>query len=184
MDFKFADTLNSFRYYGMGPDENYADRKEGARPGVWESTPQENCARYLVPQETGNRTGTRWIELTDGQRGLKITAAGDPMEFSVLPYSAYELENARHAYDLPESRWTWLRLSAGQTGVGGDDSWGAEVHEQYQLDARKQMTISFTMEPVGKKAYHTPSSRTTIATRPAYKWHHLRLYTDKDVVPH
>lgn len=73
------------------------------------------------------------------------------MEFSVLPYSAYELENARHAYDLPESRWTWLRLSAGQTGVGGDDSWGAEVHEQYQLDARKQMTISFTMEPVGKK---------------------------------
>ena len=151
MDFKFADTLNSFRYYGMGPDENYADRKEGARLGVWESTPQENCARYLVPQETGNRTGTRWIELTDGQRGLKCTAAGDPMEFSVLPYSAYELENARHAYDLPESRWTWLRLSAGQTGVGGDDSWGAEVHEQYQLDARKQMTISFTMEPVGKK---------------------------------
>ena len=57
----------------------------------------------------------------------------EPFEASALPYSAHELENARHAYDLPEVHHTFLRASLGQCGVGGDDTWGAPVLPEYTV---------------------------------------------------
>ena len=61
MNFRLLAEFNSFSWYGMGPDENYIDRCEGAKLGVYKSTPVENLSKYLVPQECGNRTGTRWV---------------------------------------------------------------------------------------------------------------------------
>lgn len=56
---------DQIRYYGYGPNENYVDRREGARLGIFKTTAKENVSRYLVPQECGNRTGVRWAEVTD-----------------------------------------------------------------------------------------------------------------------
>ena len=61
------------RYYGLGPEETYADRSSGARLGVWETTAARDYAPYLVPQETGNHRGVRWAEITDGAgNGMRV----------------------------------------------------------------------------------------------------------------
>lgn len=152
IDFKMKKELCRFKYYGLGPDENYPDRKRGARLDVYESTAQENMASYLIPQECGNREEVRYLELrkSDG-RGLRFEAEEQPFSCSVLPYSAYELENAMHKEELPNVTYTWVRLLAAQTGVGGDDSWGAPVHPQYCLDAGKPMRLVFSVSYTGKE---------------------------------
>ena len=66
-----------------------------------------------------------------------------PFEMSVLPYSAYELENASHQEELADSKYTWVRICACQRGVGGDDSWGAPIGELYELDSSKPVKLEF-----------------------------------------
>ena len=61
----------------------------------------------------------------NNDEGLCFTYENTPFEFSVLPYSAYELENAMHIEELPPVNYTWVRIIGKQMGVGGDDSWGA-----------------------------------------------------------
>ena len=147
MLFTLAADYDRIRYYGYGPKENYADRHRGARLGIYESTAAEEVEPYLRPQETGNHGGVRWIELRDRSgHGLRLTGA-EPMEASALPYSPHELENARHAYDLPRSAHTYLRASAGMCGVGGDDSWGAPVLTEY-THPNAARYLRFTMQGI------------------------------------
>ena len=144
MDFKLKERYHNFEYSGYGPEENYVDRMEGARLGIFEGTAKENLSNYLIPQECGNRVGTRWLKVTDEYgRGLQFTCEEIPFESSVLPYSAYELENALHQEELPKIHYTWVRILAKQMGVGGDDSWGAPVHEQYRIPSDKNLEIAF-----------------------------------------
>lgn len=151
MDFKLKEKYHNFRYYGLGPEENYIDRKEGARLGVFENTAEGNMPYYLVPQECGNRTGVRWLEVTtDDGEGLRFEACDKFLEASVLPYSAYELENASHREELPKSHYTWVRMIEAQMGVGGDDSWGAPVQEQFWIPSDQERVLKFTIQKAGK----------------------------------
>lgn len=145
MEFRMKEKHSCFRYYGCGPDENYRDRKEGARLGIFKSTAEENLTPYLVPQECGSRTGVRWLEVfgEDGS-GIRFTAENE-FEAGVLPVSAYELENATHWEEIPVPHYTWVRILAAQMGVGGDDSWGAPVHSRYMLPADQERKLVFTI---------------------------------------
>lgn len=149
MDFKLPEHVRDFTFYGLGPEENYRDRKEGARLGVFHSNAFDNYSEYLVPQECGNRTGVRWLQVY-GEKGggICFRAVSHPFEASVLPYSAMELEQAAHREDLPMSRYTWVRILEGQMGVGGDDSWGAPVHEEYLLPSNQKREITFQICPI------------------------------------
>lgn len=144
MDFKMKKQYDKFTFYGMGPDENYIDRNNGARLGVYTLTALENFTKYLNPQECGNRTGVRYVNVyEENGTGLNFTATKQPFEMSVLPYNAYELDNAMHREELPESTYTWLRIAAKQMGVGGDDSWGAPVHQEFKISSEEAMTLEF-----------------------------------------
>ena len=147
MAFKLKERYNGFRFYGLGPEENYLDRMEGARLGIFSGTAMDNLSRYLVPQECGNRMGIRWLSVADEcGRGLKFSAEGDPFEGSVLPYSAHELDCAMHREELPRPHYTWVRIMGCQMGVGGDDSWGAPVQRQFWLDSDAERKLIFTIE--------------------------------------
>ncbi len=80
--------------------------------------------------------------------GLCFQAKTEPFESSVLPYSAYELEEATHIEELPEIHYTWVRIIAKQMGVGGDDSWGAPVHKEYKISGNAQRTLEFVISAV------------------------------------
>ncbi|MDQ0222735.1 glycoside hydrolase family 2 TIM barrel-domain containing protein [Streptococcus moroccensis] len=147
MDFKIKSRFQNVKFYGYGPEENYIDRKEGARLGIFETTALKNKAPYLMPQETGNRCGVRWVEITDDLgKGILFESIESPFEMSVLPHSAYELENASHQEELPKSYYTWIRILAAQMGVGGDDSWGAPVHDEFHLSSEKLLRFAFTIK--------------------------------------
>lgn len=152
MDFKMKKKYENFRYYGLGPEENYIDRNFGGRLGVYSSTAKENLSGYVNPQECGNRTGVRYVQVVDESgTGVRFTSVGEPMEMSVLPYSAAELETAMHLEELKEPSYTWVRLMAKQMGVGGDDTWGAPVHKEFKIDPRKPLTLAFVISPVAGK---------------------------------
>ena len=144
MDFKMKKQYDKFTFYGMGPDENYIDRNNGARLGVYTLTALENFTKYLNPQECGNRTGVRYVNVyEENGAGLNFTATKQPFEMSVLPYNAYELDNAMHRDELPDPTYTWVRIAAKQMGVGGDDSWGAPVHQEFKISSEEAMTLEF-----------------------------------------
>ena len=147
MIMKLSADCDRVRFYGLGPEENYTDRREGARLGIWEYRAAENMTPYLLPQECGNRTGVRWAEVTDAKgRGLRIRLNGG--EFSALPWTPHEIENAAHGYELPPVNYTVLKMSARQMGVGGDDSWGARTHPEYLLDASKPLRFAFSFKGI------------------------------------
>ena len=93
--------------------------------------------------------GVRWITVADELgRGLRFAAEGVPFESSVLPCSAYELDAASHREELPKPHYTWLRIMGCQMGVGGDDSWGAPVHEEFRIPAAIPMELHFTISSI------------------------------------
>lgn len=150
MIFALDADFSHVRWYGPGPEETYADRKRGGRMGIWENDVADNFARYLVPQESGNKVDVRWGEVYDDEGyGIRFTSVDKPFSFSALPYSPHEIENASHHYELPPVHYTYVRVAMGQMGVGGDDSWGAKVHPEYLLDASGHMEFTFRW-----KAYH------------------------------
>lgn len=147
MLFQCSADYDHVEWYGNGPEETYGDRKEGAKLGIYRNLVKDNMAQYLVPQECGNKTGVRYAKVTDRKgRGLLFT--GDQMNFSALPYTPHELENAKHSFELPEVHYTWVRASMRQMGVGGDDSWGAPVHPEYLIDVGKKMEFTFTFRGI------------------------------------
>lgn len=147
MMLKLDGDYNQLAWYGPGPQETYADRMSGAKVGIYRNRVADNMARYLVPQECGNKSGVRWAEVTDRKgRGLRFT--GDLMNFSALPYTPFEIEQAAHDYELPPIHYTVVRAALGQMGVGGDDSWGARTHEEYLLDVSKRVEFTFCMKGI------------------------------------
>ncbi len=147
MIMKMSADYDHLRWYGLGPEENYWDRHEGAKLGIWEKTVRENMARYPLPQESGNHTGVRWAEVTDFRgRGLRFT--GDGMEFSALPWTPHEIENAQHDFELPPVHYTVIRAALRQMGVGGDDSWGSRTHDEYLIDVSGRLEFSFCFEGI------------------------------------
>ena len=141
--FKFNADFENLEWYGDGPAETYADRRHGAKLGVYSNKVADNMAKYLVPQECGNKTGVRWAKITDNT-GRGIVFCGNKMNFSALPYTPHELENAMHPYELPQVHYTVVRAAMQQMGVGGDDSWLSEVHPEYLIDVGKPLDFTFS----------------------------------------
>ena len=149
--FKFDADYDHVKWYGLGPDETYADRMKGAKLGIYENLVEDNMARYVTPQECGAKQQVRWAKITDRSgRGMifEMEEESGPMMFSALPYTPHEIENAKHAYELPQTYYTVVRAALGQMGVGGDDSWGSCTHPEYLLDAGKKMEFCFSFRGV------------------------------------
>ena len=149
MSFKLNKEFKVFNWYGNGPEENYIDRKEGAKLGVYSKLAEDNLTPYLVPQECGNYTNTRWIEVRNNKNeGLRFSYEKNPFEFSVLPYSVMELENAMHKEELPPITYTYVNILSKQMGVGGDDSWGAPVLPEYCIPSDTDIEYSFIISNI------------------------------------
>lgn len=144
-----AGRFNRMRWFGKGPFETYWDRSTGGKISIYESEVAGMFTPYLKPQECGNLTNVRWLEVTDEMgRGIRFSS-NEEFECSVLPYSAEELETASHSYKLPESgRRSVVRINACQMGVGGDDSWGSWTHPDYTLYANRNYVHRFMMSIV------------------------------------
>ena len=147
MMFKFDADYDTVKWYGMGPSDTYEDRQKGAKLGIYQNHVVDNMAKYLIPQECGNKVGVRWANVVD-QKGRGIQFTGDGINFSALPYTPHELENASHPYELPEVHYTVVRVSKAQMGIGGDDSWGAKTHPEYLIDVSVPIEFTFAFKGI------------------------------------
>lgn len=147
MMFWFNADYDNLTWYGMGPDETYADRRHGAKLGIYSNKVADNMAKYLVPQECGNKVGVRYARLVDA-KGRGMMFEGDELSFSALPYTPHEFENAAHVYELPQVHHTIVRVALAQMGVGGDDSWGSLVHPEYHIDVTKPLEFTFRFKGI------------------------------------
>ena len=126
-------------WFGRGPHENYADRKNGAAIGLYTATVWEQFHPYVRAQETGNKTDVRWVALRDhtgegllfiGDEPLHVSAWNFPQED--IDYVAFNTER-RHGGSIRKKDMVWLNIDHRQMGVGGDNTWGAQVHPEYTI---------------------------------------------------
>lgn len=144
--FKLDADYDHVTWYGLGPEETYADRKKGAKLGVYQNFVRDNLARYIVPQECGAKEEVRYASVTDRSgRGMlfEMDEKSGPMMFSALPYTPHEMENAKHVYELPQVHYTVVRAALGQMGIAGDDSWMSFTHPEYLLNVEGKMEFTF-----------------------------------------
>ena len=110
-----------FGYYGRGPMENYADRKEGSDIGIYQSSVAAQLTPYEKPMECGNHEDVRWAELSNSRDTISVRSMGKVFQVSALPYKDEEFEPVEYRIDLPKSTATVLIVAAKTLGVG---SWG------------------------------------------------------------
>lgn len=133
---ELPDSMDQVEWYGLGPHENYIDRKAGAWMGRFKSTVDEMYVPYILPQENGNRTGVRWASLTGSDGSGLLIAAPDTMEFSVSRFSTAQMFRARHTNELePEGR-IFLHLDYRQRGLG-TASCGPDTLDKYKIKSGK-----------------------------------------------
>jgi beta-galactosidase len=135
MQFTLPAAYNQMSFYGKGPWENYCDRSAGAVVDVYSGNVDDFAWNYIYPQENGNHTGVRWLELSspDGE-GVKIEGS-KPFSMSVWPWTQEDIERAKHVSDLTENGYLTVNIDAAQMGVGGTDSWSnnAAPLDKYKL---------------------------------------------------
>lgn len=136
--FAMDSSFEVIKWYGKGPFETYRDRNTGAKIGKYSGDVKEQWVPYLRPQECGNKTEVRWAAVEDRSGKGFLFGSGSTFEFNALPYTPFEVEASDHAYKLPQSNRTVVRLIAKQMGVGGDDSWGALPLQEHRLFANRE----------------------------------------------
>jgi beta-galactosidase len=153
MNFRIPATFSNVRWYGRGPFENYWDRHSAAFVGIYESEVKDLYFPYVRPQENGTRTDIRWMVLADAT-GDGLLIAGMPLiSVSALPYTTSQLDYTdsqfRHTADLIPNDFTDINIDYRQTGVGGNDSWGARPLPEYTLLPGKY-SFSYRIRPIDK----------------------------------
>jgi beta-galactosidase len=124
--------FEKLQWFGRGPFENYRDRHRSALIDLYQSTVQEQYVPYIMPQEHGNHTDVRWLALTNGSGISLLVSAQGPLEFSASHFTAHDLTEAYHTYDLEPRPETILNLDLMQRGLG-TQSCGPETLPQYQI---------------------------------------------------
>ncbi|ACJ31167.1 Beta-galactosidase [Shewanella piezotolerans WP3] len=165
-------------YFGRGPEETYADRKSG-NPLGWFALPiEQTFHRYSRPQETGQRTDVRYVAITDSKgKGLlaKTNADNTTLQTSLWPFAQADIDfrqgdasgsasglvpvTVNHGAEITTQKFVTWNIDHKQMGVGGDTSWGRQVHRPYRIKA-EPMEFKFTIEPLAAAADIQQQART------------------------
>jgi beta-galactosidase len=137
--------LDHVEWYGLGPDESYADSRRAARVGRFRAKVDGLQTPYVFPQENGNRMDTRtlWLRTAQG-RGVRVD--GDPQfSFTVRRWTTEALAAATHTAELRPTDRVWLNLDVAQNGLGSG-SCGPGVLAPYRLDvAPVELDLLFSL---------------------------------------
>ena len=147
-------TMEKSNYYGRGPIENYSDRKDCMRIGVYTDDADNQYFPYIRPQESGTKGDMRWWNQTDASGfGFKVKSC-KPFYASAIHFDTEELDDGddkdqRHSFNLKKSKFTNLFLDAEHSGVAGENSWGAWPLEKYRLHYGDK-NFTFVLIPLDK----------------------------------
>ena len=144
--------MDKSRFYGRGPIENYADRKESQLMGWYTQTADEQFYPYIRPQETGTKSDIHTWSQTDANGfGIEVIPSEPKLMYaSALHYDIKDLDDGddkeqRHLEQISKSKYTNLFIDGYHAGVGGVDTWSgwAEALPPYRVKLDKEMTFQF-----------------------------------------
>ncbi len=149
--FQLPGRFRALRWFGRGPHENYPDRNSGAQLAVWVGGVDRSP--YLVPQEFGLRTDTRWLEIADAKGdALRIDAVGAPFHWSATHHTPRDLFVAEHDSELVRRRELVVCIDTAHRGLG-TASCGPDVLAKYRLPAgRYRWALRFSRTQTAKSA--------------------------------
>lgn len=141
------------KWFGRGPFDNYSDRKYAADVDVYRMPADSLFHPYARAQESGYRIDVRWVGLFD-KSGSGLLAISDSLmstgivhfDYNRLNFDRNAPEN-NHGGSMNNDNFIWWNIDYAQSGVGGDNAWGAKPHSEYQLPYR-DYSYSFTLRPV------------------------------------
>lgn len=137
--------FDNIKWYGRGPFESYEDRKSAAFIGIWEGKVENQYFDYIMPQENGNKTDVRWVEIWSENNSVRFS--GRPhIHFNIQNYSDASLNESKKSRVLKRGDKTYVHIDYKQIGLGGDDSWSPRVHKEYLLDG-SEYSFSFILAP-------------------------------------
>jgi beta-galactosidase len=161
--------ITEVEWYGRGPHESYVDRSTSAPIGLWRGPIAAQNHDFIRPQETGNKVDVRWMELSGGDRGLRVQ--GDrPLMMNALAFPYADLD--RHApgtwksTDVVPHGQVTLLVDAAQWGVGGDTQW-SEVGKPlpvYRTSANTPTHLAFRLTPFAGAGTTPDKARLATAT--------------------
>ena len=134
--------FSNIEYFGKGERECYLDYQSHAKMGWWKSNVKNEYEPYIRPQECGNHLSTKWLELSKGSNVLRVESENG-FDFSALPYSIENLDNAEHTFELKESVASEVLICYKNRGIGSH-SCGPRLLEKYRFDDKK-MDLQFTI---------------------------------------
>ncbi len=146
--------MEQSQYYGRGPIENYPDRKDCMRIGIYKDNADNQYFPYIRPQESGTKGDIRWWKQTDASGFGFVVKNCKPFYASAIHFDTEELDDGeekeqRHSFNLQKSKYTNLFLDGAFMGVGGEDSWGAWPLEQYRVHYGSR-GFSFSIIPLSE----------------------------------
>ena len=164
---QLPDSFTRLEYYGRGPWENYIDRRTSCFIGRYEANIADLYEPYVRPQENNHRTDVSWFALT-GKKNALLIVADSLLEFNVSNYPLESFDSGdhrddgrqrpenpgqRHNCDPKPAELVDLFIDYRMMGLGGDDSWGAQPHEEYQINlAPGKISYGFSLIPLDKNA--------------------------------
>ena len=116
-------------WQGLGPFENYPDRKAAARYGHYSLPIGDMQTRYIFPTDSGLRCGCKQLEVGS------LKAKGQ-FYFNVSEYGQAQLDKAKHTCDLTPQDCVFVYIDHAHMGVGGDDSWSPSTHKAFLLEEK------------------------------------------------
>lgn len=146
---KTPSDLKNYTYYGRGPQNNYNDRMNGAFVQLYNSTVQDQFVHFPKPQSMGNREDVRWCALTDEAGNGAQFISTTTFSASALPWSAMQMVEAPHPYQLPKSDGNYLHLDLKVMGLGGNSCGQGGPLEEDRIKASNH-SMGFIIRPVQK----------------------------------
>ena len=126
-----------FRYFGKGPYESYCDMNRASMSDWYQSDADSEYVPYIMPQEHGNHTKTKILEM---ENGLTFVAKRE-FDINVSHYTIEAIEKANHWDELKKDNATNIRIDYKNSGLGSN-SCGPELAEKYRL-AEKDINFVF-----------------------------------------
>ncbi|WP_291529935.1 glycoside hydrolase family 2 TIM barrel-domain containing protein [Bacteroides sp. UBA939] len=141
-------------WFGRGPWESYADRKEACFEGVYNSTVSAQVEKYPHPQEMMNKEDVRWMSLTDSYGTGFLFVAPQRMAASATHFRAEDIftdhnNRKKHPYEVEFRENTVICLDARMRALG-NASCGPDVLDKYELKA-ENTTFNFMIIPLKAK---------------------------------
>lgn len=137
-------------YFGLGEKESYPDRYRPFKFGSYETTATDMYEHYVRPQECGNRFNTRYAEISNGDGiGLKFASLGsEPFCFKALHYTADEMIEAAHDFELPEITKTVLNIDWKVNAISENGS--VDIPKFSRNFGQKDIDFGFRIVPFAK----------------------------------